>query len=155
MTDNEYTLSRAKIRETRVTKILNDSDRGMEYTLHPNKYSHYDISGVGEDKHLEIIEVKERTHNPNWRTWFIEVQKIDAMFEEEAKANKRGETMDMYLAIVSNGSTVMYDIRDIIEYPVENIKMNKATAKGFRGSGEKVYKDVYDFPKSLKSITLE
>ena len=48
----------------------------------------------------------------------------------------------------------MYDVNDIIQYPVITVEMNATTAKGFRNQGKKIPKEVYDFPKSLKHITL-
>ena len=149
-----FTLKKAKTVEQKVCDTLNKSDRGMEYTLCQDKYSHFDIYGVGEHKHFEIIEVKQRRDNPNWKTWFIEQAKINHMYDEKLKAMNKGNTMDLFLVIVSDGKTVMYDINDIIQYPVITVEMNATTAKGFRNQGKKIPKEVYDFPKSLKHITL-
>ena len=149
-----YTIAGAKKVEVNVCKALNDLNNGFKYTLHPNKYSHYDISGIGPDNKYQIVEVKQRTHNPRWQTWFIEQTKISAMFDEKLKAMNNGNTMELFLVVVSNGISQMYDVNNIIEHPVITIEMNETTAKGFRNQGKKVPKPVYDFPKNLKHITI-
>ena len=150
----DYTIAKAKKVEVKVCKALNEASRGFEYTLHPNKYSHFDIYGIGPDKSYEIVEVKQRKHNPRWQTWFIEVKKIQEMFDEKLKALNNNCTMKAYLAVVSDGKICLYDINDIIEHPIKTIEMNETTARGFRNQGRKIAKEVYDFPKSLKHITL-
>ena len=150
---SSFTINKAKKVEQQVCNTLNKADRGIEYTMCKDDYSPFDLYGVGEHKHFEIIEVKQRAVN-NWSTWFIEERKIKNMFKEMCKASDEGNTMEAYLVIVADDKMCMYNIEDIADQPVETIKMNATTAVGFNKQGVKVDKRVYNFPKTLKHIVL-
>ena len=147
----QFTLKKAKIVERRVAKTLNEGNYGLKYKVVKYEYSYYDIVGVGEHSHYDIVEVKERRAN-DWDTWFIEKAKVDNMLKARGSAEKKSNTMGLHLACVCDGIMQLYNIDDIILYPVINRMMNKTTAKGFRRSGEKVMKEVYDFPKRMHMV---
>ena len=148
-----FTLKKAKKVEQQVCDTLNDANRGIEYTMCKNDYSHFDLYGVGKDKHFEIIEVKQRKPN-SWPTWIIEERKIKNMFAEIKRTEAKGNTMEAYLVKVCDGKMYMYDIHDIAEYPVITRVMNEVTATDLRKTIVKVEKSVYEFPKTLNHIVL-
>lgn len=146
-----FTMNKAKENENKVLELLNKMP-GSKFKLHPDEFSAYDILGSSDDIDT-VVEVKQRREP--FPTWYIEKKKIFDMCAQLEKEGKSCKEVNMMLCISVGSKHYLYDIKDLQkEWKETSRAMNKRTAKGLNKAGEKVVKEVYEFPFNSYKIEL-
>jgi len=106
----------------------------------------YDINDLylKKDDTTIIGEFKTRRFHHTKYDWFIEKKKLKNLLK---KASKEDNYELVYINYFSDGYIIIWDLIDVFKNhkpELKTIKMNKQTASGWKHSGKKINKEVYE-----------